>query len=152
MSYFNSDGAAATDTTAGTVIVPATSALTVDASGNLDEREPVIDVYNTGTGATWTKPDWPHWVRIELWGGGGSGGNGVANGPGGGGGGGAYNMIEIPFSYLVGAVTYTVGAGGTGQSTGSSVGNAGGASSVSIAEYNGTCTTFTLSAFGGGRG
>jgi hypothetical protein len=119
---------------------------------NITTAAPVTNVYDTGTAATWTKPASANWVRIEIWGGGGSGGNGTANGPGGGGGGGAYNMVEIPFADLAGAVTYTVGAGGTGQSTGSSVGNAGGASSVTMANFKGGGTSITLSAFGGGRG
>ena len=52
MSYFNSNGSPSTDTTSGTVIVPVTSSLTVDISGNLDARSPVSETFNTGTGAT----------------------------------------------------------------------------------------------------
>lgn len=93
MSYFNSDGSPSTDTTSGTVIVPVTSSLTVDISGNLDARSPVSETFNTGTGATWTKPVWPNFIRIEIWGGGGSGGNGVSSGSGAGGAG------RVQFTY-----------------------------------------------------
>ena len=75
MSYYNSDGAFATTSTAGLVIVSTTSSLVVDTIGQLDNRDPVVEQYDTGTAATWTKPTWPNWVRIELWGGGGSGGS-----------------------------------------------------------------------------
>jgi hypothetical protein len=82
MSYFNSDGAFASTSTAGTVIVASTSSLVVDTIGQLDSRDPVVEQYDSGTAASWTKPSGPHWVRIELWGGGGSGGNGTGSGPG----------------------------------------------------------------------
>lgn len=112
---------------------------------------PTVDNYDTGTAATWTKPT-ANWVQINIWGGGGSGGKGTGSAPAGGGGGGAYNTLIVPFSYLVGAVTYTVGAGGASQTTASTVGNAGGTTSVSIANYNGTGLTKTISTFGGGAG
>jgi hypothetical protein len=113
---------------------------------------PNIDTFDTGTSATYTKPTTANWIQINIWGGGGSGGKGASNAPAGGGGGGAYNTLIVPFSYLVGAVTYTVGAGGASQTTASTVGNAGGTTSVSIADYNGTGLTKTISAFGGGAG
>ena len=113
---------------------------------------PTVNTYDTGTAATYTKPTTANWMQINIWGGGGSGGEGVSGSPCGGGGGGAYNTLIVPFSYLVGAVTYTVGAGGAGKTTGPTVGNAGGTTEVSIANYNGTGLTKTISAFGGGAG
>ena len=113
---------------------------------------PTVQTYDTGTGATWTKPTTANWIQINIWGGGGSGGKGASNAPAGGGGGGAYNTLIVPFSYLAGAVTYTVGAGGASQTVGSTVGNAGGTTSVSIADYNGTGVTKTFYAYGGGAG
>jgi hypothetical protein len=113
---------------------------------------PTVNTYDTGTAATYTKPTTANWMQINIWGGGGSGGKGASNAPAGGGGGGAYNTLMVPFSYLVGAVTYTVGAGGASQTSGSTVGNAGGTTSVSIADYNGTGVTKTFYAYGGGAG
>jgi hypothetical protein len=112
---------------------------------------PTVDQYDTGTAATYTKPTTANWMQINIWGGGGSGGEGVAGVPCGGGGGGAYNTLIVPFSYLVGAVTYTVGAGGAGKTT-AGVGNAGGTTFVDIANYNGSGLTKRISAFGGGAG
>jgi hypothetical protein len=112
---------------------------------------PNIDTFDTGTAATYTKPTTANWIQINIWGGGGSGSRGDTSDPSGGGGGGAYNTLIVPFSYLVGAVTYTVGAGGAGKTT-KSVGNAGGTTSVSIADYNGTGITKTFYAYGGGAG
>jgi hypothetical protein len=113
---------------------------------------PNIDTFDTGTSATYTKPTTANWIQINVWGGGGSGGKGASNAPAGGGGGGAYNFLIVPFSYLVGAVTYTVGGGGASQTSGSTVGNAGGTTFVDIADYNGTGLTKRISAFGGGAG
>jgi len=113
---------------------------------------PTVETYDTGTTVTWTKPTTANWVRVEIWGGGGSGGKGTSAAPSGGGGGGAYNFIEIPFSYLVSTVTFTVGAGGASQTVASTVGNAGGTTSVSFGNFQGLGTTKTISAFGGGAG
>jgi len=112
---------------------------------------PTVETYDSGSGATWTKPTNCNWVLIEMWGGGGSGGNGATNAPGGGGGGGAYNAITVPFSYLQGAVTYTVGAGGAAQASASTAGNAGNTTSVTLASFQGGGSV-TLSAYGGGGG
>ena len=112
---------------------------------------PTVETFDTGTAATYTKPTTANWIQINIWGGGGSGGKGASNSPAGGGGGGAYNFLIVPFSYLAGAVTYTVGAGGAGK-TAAGVGNAGGTTSVDIANYNGTGLTKTFYAYGGGAG
>ena len=48
MSYFNSDGAAATTTTSGTVIVPAGSGLSIDTNGNLSNSGVVSVNGSTG--------------------------------------------------------------------------------------------------------
>lgn len=48
MSYFNSDGAAATTTTSGTVIVPSGSGLSVDVNGNLSNTGVVSVNGSTG--------------------------------------------------------------------------------------------------------
>jgi hypothetical protein len=113
---------------------------------------PTVQTYDTGTAATWTKPTTANWVQINIWGGGGSGGKGTTNLSRGGGGGGAFNTFIIPFSYFVGTVTYTVGAGGASQTTATTAGNVGGDSSVAIANYNGTGVTKTIYAYGGGAG
>jgi hypothetical protein len=113
---------------------------------------PTVETYDTGTTVTWTKPTTANWVRVEIWGGGGSGGRGTLAAPSGGGGGGAYNFIEIPFSYLVSTVTFTVGAGGASQTVVNTVGNAGGTTSVSFGNFQGLGTTKTISAFGGAAG
>ena len=109
-------------------------------------------VYDTGTGATWTKPASASFVEIRIWGGGGSGAQGNTNEPGGGGGGGACNLQVFPFSYISGStVTYTVGAGGASRTAANSDGLPGGTSSVTISNFNGTGSK-TFSAFGGGGG
>lgn len=111
---------------------------------------PTVNEYTSGTAATWTKPSSASFVLIELWGGGGSGAKGAAAGAGGGGGGGAYSSILVKFSDLVGAVTYTVGAGGAAK-TAQGTGNAGGNSSVTLASFaGGGNKTFTV--YGGGGG
>ena len=138
------------DGTSGQVLQTNGSAVLSFATANAGT--PTVNTYDTGTAATYTKPTTANWIQINIWGGGGSGGKGATNAPSGGGGGGAYNTLIVPFSYLVGAVTYTVGAGGASQTSGSTVGNAGGTTSVSIADYNGTGLTKTISAFGGGAG
>jgi hypothetical protein len=129
------------------LVTNGTGTLSFGASGS-----PTVNTYDTGTGATWSKPSSANWVQINIWGGGGSGGKGATNAPAGGGGGGAYNFYIVPFSYLVGAVTYTVGAGGASQTTASTVGNAGGVTSVTMANWNGTGTSKTIYAYGGGAG
>ena len=113
---------------------------------------PIVDPYNTGNAVVWTKPTTANWIQINVWGGGGSGGKGATNAPAGGGGGGAYNTLIVPFSYLVGNVTYTVGGGGASQTVASTVGNPGGTTFVDIANYNGSGLTKRISAFGGGAG
>jgi hypothetical protein len=120
------------------------------AAGGGGGGTPTVETYDSGTGATWTKPGSANWVLIEIWGGGGSGGRGATNFAAGGGGGGAYNSALIPFANLQGAVTYTVGGGGAGRTT-AGVGNAGGASSVSMASFAGGGTK-SLFAYGGGGG
>jgi len=112
---------------------------------------PTVQTFDTGTAATWTKPSSANWITIQIWGGGGSGGNSTASGAGGGGGGGAYNEITVPFSNLVGTVTYTVGSGGAAQGTTTTNGNTGGTTSVSMASFAGG-GTLTISAFGGAGG
>jgi len=112
---------------------------------------PTVETYDSGTAATFTKPSGKNFILVELWGGGGSGGKGIAATAGGGGGGGGYNSFTTPFSNLVGAVTYTVGAGGASQTTGQSVGNVGGNSTVTFASFGGG-SSLTITAFGGGGG
>jgi hypothetical protein len=135
-----------------TFTIPAGATITNNGTATGFSITPTVDNYDTGTAATWTKPSSANFVQINVWGGGGSGGKGATDAPAGGGGGGAYNTLIIPFSYLVGAVTYTVGAGGASQTSASTVGNAGGVTSVSIANYNGTGLTKTIYAYGGGAG
>ena len=112
---------------------------------------PTINIYDSGTAATYTKPTTANWILIEMWGGGGSGGKGSSANASGGGGGGGYNSFATPFSNLVGAVTYTVGAGGASQTTGQSVGNVGGNTSVTFASFGGG-GSLIITAFGGGGG
>lgn len=135
-----------------TITIPAGATILNNGTATGFSVATTIQTYDTGTSATWTKPSSANWVQINIWGGGGSGGKGATDAPAGGGGGGAYNFLILPFSYLVGAVTYTVGAGGASQTTGSTVGNAGGTTSVSIANYNSTGSTKTIYAYGGGAG
>jgi hypothetical protein len=135
-----------------TVTIPTGATILNNGTATGFSTATTVQTYDTGTAATWTKPSSANWVQINIWGGGGSGGKGATDAPAGGGGGGAYNTLIIPFSYLVGAVTYTVGAGGASQTSASTVGNAGGVTSVSIANYNGTGLTKTIYAYGGGAG
>lgn len=112
---------------------------------------PTVDVYDTGTAATYTKPATANWMLVELWGGGGSGGRSNGTNAAAGGGGGSYNYAQIPFADLVGDVTYTVAAGGAGKTVAGD-GNVGGTTSISFANFQGLGTTKTISAFGGGGG
>ena len=140
----------ATLTTATTVAlggVKIGSGVNAAGDGTISIAPSTVETYDTGTGATWTKPAAANWVKIEIWGGGGSGGNGATNAAGGGGGGGAYNSITARFADLGGAVTYTVGGGGAAQA-GNAAGNAGGQTSVSLASFAGDGTK-TLNAYGG---
>ena len=138
------------DGTSGQVLQ--TNGSAVLSFATINAGTPTVNTYDTGTAVTYTKPTTANWIQINVWGGGGSGGKGSSTVPSGGGGGGAYNTLIVPFSYLVGAVTYTVGAGGASQTSANANGNAGGTTSVSIADYNGTGLTKTISAFGGGGG
>jgi hypothetical protein len=137
------------DGTAGQVLQ--TNGSGILSFATISAGTPTVDVYDTGTAATYTKPSTANWMLVELWGGGGSGGRSSSSNASGGGGGGSYNYAMIPFADLVGDVTYTVGAGGAGRTTNGN-GNVGGTSSVSFANFQGLGTTKTISAFGGGGG
>ena len=55
--------------------------LATNGSGTLSfmtvtNGEPVVETYNSGTAATWTKPAAANFVKVEMWGGGGSGAKG----------------------------------------------------------------------------
>jgi hypothetical protein len=137
------------DGTSGQALVTSGAGVLSFATTNIT---PTVNTFDTGTGATYTKPTTANWILVELWGGGGSGGRAGSAQASGGGGGGAYASFQIPFADLVDTVTYTVGAGGAAATSNNTNGNVGGTSSVSFANFQGLGTTKTISAFGGGGG
>jgi len=122
------------------------------ATGNLSAQLLITTSgpFDSGTGATWTKPSRiATWAQIELWGGGGGGGGSASGGAGGGGGGGGYFSVTVPFSYLNTTETYTVGGGGANVSTNTN-GSAGGNTTFTVTNWPGGARTLT--AYGGGGG
>lgn len=109
-----------------------------------------MQVYTTGTGATWNLPaalqvDGAKF-KVTIIGGGGQGGGTAATAGQQGGGGGGGSACIVFLTYVAGqtTLTYTVGAGGSGAAA-NVAGNAGGASTV---VYN----SITYTANGGGGG
>jgi hypothetical protein len=99
---------------------------------------PTVEVFTTGTLATWTIPTGVTKVRVTVIGGGGGGGGNFTSG--GGGGGGAIKVLTV----VAGTLTYSVGAAGA------NLGN-GGTSSVASGTNN-TITTISATGGTGGNG
>jgi len=124
--------------------------VTVNGNLNANLTTTTSGPFDSGTGATWTKPSRiATWAQIELWGGGGGGGGAASGGAGGGGGGGGYFSVTVPFSYLNTTETYTVGGGGANVSTNTN-GGAGGNTTFTVTNWPGGARTLT--AYGGGGG
>lgn len=104
-----------------------------------------IQVFTTGTGATYTKPANVTSIYVEVIGGGGGGGGSTGGASslsaGGGGGAGGYASLWVPSA--ASTYTYTVGGGGAGGLAGANTGTTGGTTSFSAS---------TLQATGGSGG
>lgn len=104
------------------------------------------EIFNSGT-STWIVPPTVTSVTIELWGGGGGGGageNGAGSGEIGGGGGAGGYCSKVVAVTPGDSISYSVGSGGSGQSLDSDLDGGSGSST--------TCSTFSLTAFGGSGG
>lgn len=98
-----------------------------------------FQIFNSGTGATYTKPGGVTSILVEVVGGGGGGGGAATTSgtgsAGGGGGGGGYARLYIASASST--YTYTVGAVANGGTAGNNAGTAGNNSSFSTITANG---------------
>ena len=99
-----------------------------------------IQVFTSGTAATYTKPANVTSILVEVIGGGGAGGSSTGgtgtSSAGGGGGGGGYSWLFV--SSAAATYTYTVGAGGAAGSVGNNPGGAGGTTTFSASSLQAT--------------